>query len=290
MHNDHFSSIHNTYKHHLLKKSFNAKFDMSLSLIVPSALLLLSVASAAPLTTPVLTPENPLLFSTRAACAPGGLFDLSIFTLQLPTGSAGKVDSISSSKLSGCNGWQSKEYFYAEGNALITKVPGSSASSGCFTTPNSKHCRTELRESSPRSWDPKSSTNSLNVQVAVTKPDDGKYGTVVGQVKIDDDVSKKPLAELFYAQDGTIRIGVSQIPDEPSLKMTEVGHVAVGQKFAYTLKFDKCKLIVKIGSGAEQVMGTGKVGCPKSYFKVGNYNQGDSPSEVRFYKIDVHHG
>jgi hypothetical protein len=153
---------------------------MSLSLIIPSAFFLFTITSAAPLSTPALTPDlspmyspaSPQIHSIRASnpsCAPGGLFDLSIFTLQLPTGSSGKVDSISPSTLSGCNGWQNKDYFYAESGALITKVPGSSSSSGCFTTENSKHCRTELRESNSSSWDPKGSINRLNVQLAVQR-------------------------------------------------------------------------------------------------------------------------
>tara|TARA_R110002003_G_scaffold104_31_gene8472 strand:- start:6072 stop:6893 length:822 start_codon:yes stop_codon:yes gene_type:complete len=273
---------------------------MSLSLIIPSAFLLFTLTSAAPLTTPVLTPDlSPILtpestpvVETRASnstCAPGGLFDLSVFTLQLPTGSPGKVDSISSSKLSGCDGWQSKDYFYIEDGALVTKVPGSSDSAGCVTTANSKHCRTELRESSPASWDPKGATNRLTVQLLVPKPDDSKYGTVIGQVKIDGNISTKPLAELFYAKDGTLRIGVSQIPDVSSLKMTEIGHVDVGETFEYELKYEGGKFSVRIADGEEQVMSTGDIDSPKSYFKVGNYNQGDSPSEVRIYKIDVQH-
>ncbi|KAH7410174.1 polysaccharide lyase family 7 protein [Phaeosphaeria sp. MPI-PUGE-AT-0046c] len=271
---------------------------MSLSLTIPTALLLLTITSAAPLTppgltpdvSPIVSPETPLVLNARASsCAPGGLLALNNWSLQLPTGSAGSVDSIPGSQLSGCNGWQSDKYFYVDGNAVVMKVPGSVSSAGCVTTPNSQHCRTELREQNPDSWDPKSKTNKLSAQLEVTKPDGSKYGTVVGQVKIDNSVSTKPLAELFYAQDGTIRIGVSQIPDVSSLKMTEVGHVAVGERFTYELKYEECKFSVKIGDGAEQVMSTGDVNCPKSYFKAGNYNQGDSPSEVRFYKIDVQH-
>jgi hypothetical protein len=270
---------------------------MYLSGMILSTLFFCAITSAAPLSTLGLIPDSSSFLSPRAlfaraadsTCAPGGFFDLGIFNLQLPTGSPGKVDSISSSKLAGCNGWQSKDYFYMQDGALVTKVPGSTLTSGCVTTANSTHCRTELRESSPKSWNPSSKTNSLKVQLAVKKPDDGKYGTVVGQIKIDETVSNKPLAELFYAQDGTLRIGVSQIPDKSSLKMTEVGHVTVGAKFDYVLKYEACKLSVKIGSGNEQVLGTGEINCPKSYFKVGNYNQGDSASEVHFYKISVQH-
>jgi len=160
----------------------------------------------------------------------------------------------------------------------------------CVTTANSEHCRTELRESDPRSWDPKSSINRLVVQLAVTKPDDSQYGTVIGQIKVDDAISKKPVVELFYAQDGTIRLGVSQTPGVSSLKWMTVGHVAVGAKFEYELRYDYGRLSLRIGDSEERVIGTGKVGDPRCYFKVGNYNQGESASEVRFYKIDVHHG
>lgn len=131
--------------------------------------------------------------------------------------------------------------------------------------------------------------NSLKVQLAVVKPDDSKFGIVIGQIKIDADVSKKPLAELFYSNDGTIRFGVSQIPDVSSLKMHEVGNVAVGVEFEYELKYQGGKLSVKIGDDEQRFVSTGKIDSPMSYLKAGNYNQGDSPSEMRFYKIDVRH-
>ena len=62
----------------------------------------------------------------------------------------------------------------------MVKVPGSPSSSGCVTTPNSLHCRTELRETSPSSWDPKAATNRLSVSLAVVQPDDSSHGTVIG--------------------------------------------------------------------------------------------------------------
>ena len=202
--------------------------------------LLFATALAAPLTDSIserATGNNP-------SCAPGGHFDLKGFNLQLPTGSSGKVDQIDGSKLSGCQGWSSQDYFHTSSSgALVLKVP---SRSGCVTTPNSKHCRTELRESSPTSWDPKNSANSLKVKVSVPKPDDSKYGTVIGQIKIDDNVSKKPLAELFYNREGKLTVGVSQIPDVSSLKMTEVGHIAVGKTFEYQLKYEGGKFSVQI--------------------------------------------
>jgi|SRR5690242_17508450 len=221
------------------------------------------------------------------SCAPGGNFDLTGFNLQLPTGSSGKVDQISGKKLSSCNGWSSPDYFYTSSSgALVMKVPSRSV---CVTTPNSKHCRTELREASPSSWNPKNEINRLKAKLSVPKPDNSKYGTVVGQVKVDDSLSKKPVAELFYNRAGTLTIGVSQIPDVSSLKMTEVGHVDVGDTFEYELSYEGGKLSVQIDGGEKKKMSTGQLNSPKSYFKVGNYNQGSEPSEVVFYDIEVVH-
>ena len=122
------------------------------------------------------------------------------------------------------------------------------------------------------------------------KPDGSKFGTVVGQVKVEDSIAKKPVAELFYNRAGTLTIGVSQIPDVSSLKMTEVGQVEVGKTFEYELRYEEGKLSVRIDDGEKQVMSTGRLDRPKSYFKVGNYNQGDDPSEVMFSDIQVKHG
>ena len=234
--------------------------------------------------------SGPSLYTRggNPSCAPGGNFNLGSFNLQLPTGRSGKVDQVTSSKLSGCDGWSSPEYFYTSpSGALIMKVPSRSA---CVTTLNSKHCRTELRESSPKSWDPNKSVNLLKATLSVPKPDGSKFGTVVGQVKVDDSISKKPVAELFYNRAGTLTIGVSQIPDVSSLKMTEVGQVEVGKTFEYELRYEEGKLSVRIDDGEKQVMSTGRLDSPKSYFKVGNYNQGDDPSEVMFSDIQVKHG
>lgn len=71
------------------------------------ALLLTTNTLAAPLV-------SSAIFNTRGdnpSCAPGGNFDLGTFDLQLPTGSSGKVDQISSTKLSGCDGWSSRSTF-----------------------------------------------------------------------------------------------------------------------------------------------------------------------------------
>jgi len=232
-------------------------------------------------------PSSALSGNLNPACAPGGNFQLDNFSLQLPTGSKGKVDQISASQLSGCKGWQKKQFFFTGNDgALVMKVPDRST---CVTTPNSKHCRTELRENSPRSWDPKKSINRLVSELVVIKADDSKYGTVVGQIHVDDKVSKKPVCELFVNKQGVVTMGVEQVPNTSSLKMTKVGKIDIGKKFSYEIRYEKGKLSVGINGGAPKILGTGSLNSPLSYFKAGNYNQGNSPSEVHFYKINIRH-
>jgi hypothetical protein len=65
-------------------------------------------ASIAALALPVL------IAALNPKCAPGGNFDLSPFKLQLPTGSTGHPDTISSSDLQGCGGYQDYSTFFTE--------------------------------------------------------------------------------------------------------------------------------------------------------------------------------
>ncbi|KAF2478034.1 alginate lyase 2 [Lindgomyces ingoldianus] len=255
------------------------------SLLSNSLFLLLGSVLAAPFT-PNLVPR-----ALNPSCAPGGNFDLSLWNLQLPTGTQGHIDQITSSTLKGCSGYSTSNYFFTDSKdgALIMKVPGSPSSAGCVTTSGSKHCRTELREVNPSSWDPRKQVNRLKAKLSVPTPDDSKYGTVIGQIHVDDSVSSKPVCELFYNKNGDIAMGVEQIPDESSLKYTAIGNVPKNQTFTYEIRYEGGKLSVGINGEVFKTLGTGGLESPKSYFKVGNYNQGDSASSVRFLSIDVAH-
>ncbi|KAF4637751.1 hypothetical protein G7Y89_g320 [Cudoniella acicularis] len=229
----------------------------------------------------------------KPSCAPGGNFNLSPFTLQLPTGSAGDPTQISSSSLEGCSGYQDSghKYFYTESGdgALVMKVPGSPASSGCVTTKNSLHCRTELRESTPASWSPNAATNRLQVTLVVPTPDDSKYGTVIGQIHIDDSISSKPVCELYYNKSGVLTMGVEKTRKGGDENYTEIATVPVGQSFKYEIRYEGNVLSVGVNGDALKALSTFELDAPASYFKVGNYNQGDSPSEVKFLAIEVQH-
>lgn len=84
-------------------------------------------------------------------------------------------------------------------------------------------------------------------------------------------------------------MGVEQTREEGDEIVTEVGSVAVGSKFSYVIAYEGGKLSVSINGGTAKVLNTYELKNPKSYFKAGNYNQGNSKSEVHFFAIDVQH-
>ncbi|KAJ3865410.1 family 7 polysaccharide lyase [Lentinula novae-zelandiae] len=220
--------------------------------------------------------------------APGGNFDFSNWELQLCTGSKGSPDTESSSSLKGDGGYEDDKYFYTSSTdgALVMKVPGSPSSSGCVTTTNSLHCRTELRELG--SWDPQD-TNKLTVSLAVIQADDSEHGTVIGQIHIDDSVSTKPVIELYYNSKGVIAAGVEQTRSGGDEKFTTFETtVPLGTEFTYEIDYSGGTLKVTV-NGEEMTLDTYDLDSPKSYFKAGNYNQGSSPSEVHFYSISIEH-
>jgi hypothetical protein len=232
-----------------------------------------------------------LALALDPGCAPGGNFDLTVWNLQLPTGAPNKPDIIPGSKLSGCSGYQDKSTFFTDtkDGSVTMKVPGSPSSSGCVTTKNSLHCRTELREIKPASWDPKAKTNRLNVTVQVVNADDSSRGTVIGQIHIDDSISTKPICELYYSKSGVITMGVEKTRAGGSSVFTEVGNVPVGKKFDYAIIYEKNVLGVSVNGGKLKTLSTNELDAPNSYFKAGNYNQGDSASEVKFFAIGASH-
>jgi len=253
-------------------------------LVISFVLLLPFTVSAASLSSRA-TAGNP-------SCSPGGNFDLSTWKLQLPSGSPNNPTSITSAKLQGCSGYKD-QYFFTDSKTgdLVMKVPGSPASSDCVTTSGSKHCRTELREvdrsnGQNAAWDPNAAKNLLTVSLAVVVPDDGGHGTAIGQVFGSD--NGKPVAEMYYNRKGDIVIGVNQTPEGGNQFITALGNVPVGTRFTYELSYQSNVLTVKI-NGAAKKLSTFSLNAPKSYFKAGNYNQGNIPSEVRFFAISVAH-
>ncbi|SPQ23044.1 1a1c2a1a-d844-4c58-b300-eda9174353c5 [Thermothielavioides terrestris] len=217
------------------------------------------------------------------------------WNLQLPIGSKGHPTTISSADLQGCCGYQNWDYFFTEHSdgALVMKVPGSPSTAGCVTTAHSLHCRTELRELDPATvkpaaWDPNQAVNRLYARLACSQPGDGT-GTVVGQIHIDDSVSTKPVAELYYNADGNLTVGVERNRTGGNQVRFPAGHVPLGQVFTYEIRYESNVLSVIIDGGCPQVFPTFQLDAPRSYFKAGNYLQGSTPSDVHFFEIGVTH-
>lgn len=174
---------------------------------------------------------------------------------------------------------------------MVLLAPGNPDLTGCATTSGSEHCRTELREvvkgsGANAAWSPKG-TNTLTVNMKVVKSDDGTHGTAIGQVFASE--ASKPLAEMYYSPSGDIVVGVK--PDADSNQVvTKLGNVPVGTYFTYVLNYSNNKLSISI-NGKSTSLSTFSWNSPASYFKAGNYNQGQSAasSEVRISAINVVH-
>jgi hypothetical protein len=247
----------------------------------------MAIKSLLPIVFMALVNYLPTVLAQASACAPGGTFNLSKWKLQLPTGSAGSPDTVSASKLQGCDGYQS-EYFFASSDdgSIIMKVPGDSSTSGCVTTPNSKHCRTELREEDPSTWSPSDSTNRLFGDVIVKQIENDRV--VVGQIHIDGSISTKPVCELYYSTTGKLTMGVNRCRT-CGQGTFNIGQIPVGQRFTYEIRYESDVLSVSINGQDFQKLDTFDLNSPASYFKAGNYNQGNAPTEVHFFNITVSH-
>ncbi|KAL7793738.1 polysaccharide lyase family 7 protein [Trichoderma ceciliae] len=238
-----------------------------------------------------LLPVTAVL-ALNPSCAPGGNFNLNVWSLQLPTGSGGSVDTIKSEDLQGCNGYSGANFFTDKTNGeLILTAPGNPDLTGCATTSGSDHCRTELREVDPQSgkntnWPP-TGTNTLTVKMKVVKSDDGTHGTAIGQVFAS--AASKPLAEMYYSTKGDIVVGVK--PDANSNQVvTKLGNVPVGTYFTYVMSYSNNVLSISI-NGKKTTLSTFDWGSPNCYFKSGNYNQAKTAitTEVHIQSIAVVH-
>jgi len=220
-------------------------------------------------------------------------FEWDKWTLQLPISGTKGGSPMSAASSEFANGQSKpawKEYFFMKDNALVMKVPEKSK---CATTTNSKHCRTEFREKA--SFDPKAKLNRLHGTLQGVNL--GSKSVCIGQIHIDDKISKKPVAELYYSSGGELSFGVSKNKDGGQGTAKPLTKVPVGTKFSYTIGYEA-------GAGGKDVLyvvingkrfpdGTAgfpnEIGGPSSYFKAGNYNQGDTPSEVQFFGIKTEH-
>jgi alginate lyase len=242
--------------------------------------------------TPTPTPVGTPTPTPGGGCAhagpvpgksPGCNFNLSIWELQLPIGSPGSPTTISNSQLEA--GFTDPYFFTGNDGSMDFFDPGTN----CVTTPNSTHCRSELREvntnGSAAVWSA-SGTNRLSATVNVT---DAAGAPVIGQIHDDPAKSVRPLIELFYTPSGDIQAGVEQCLAGGCINRTTVGHVSPGTKFSYVIDYSHSQLSVSINGGAPRSLSSPILGVG-GYFKAGDYGQSPTHASVSFYALNVTHG
>ena len=225
---------------------------------------------------------------------PGGNFDLSLWQLQEPVGSAGSPTTIAPGALAG--GFHDSYFFTDPVDGAMTFWDPESG----VTTADSSYPRSELREmnadGSPANW-PVAGTNTLAATVAVTEVPDH---VCIGQIHIGTAieaglaVSTKPLLELYYYATGAIELGVE---DDPTGGQTThaIANVPLGTRFSYTIQLtgDGAITLVVDGATSTFTMPAAFNGYGE-YFKAGDYDQSAGAdatvgATVKLYALSVSH-
>jgi len=227
---------------------------------------------------------NASAMPTAAVASPGANFDLGGYTLQLPTGTQGKVDTVSGSSLE--SGYSNPPYFYSGSDgAMVMMDPRTGV-----TTSGSQHPRTELRENA--TWTT-GGTNLLDANVAVTKV---PGNTAIAQI-FQGTGPSKPLCELQYGSNGNVKLFLELTNEGGSSTTTTITNVPLGQKFTYQLKLSGKTITVKVNSTTKTFTMDDSFVGEKFYFKAGNYDQtatAGTPQTtdgtvVKFYSLKITH-
>src|SRR5690348_16612380 len=239
----------------------------------------------------VLGITNANAAALNPTVAPGGNFNLSVWSLQLPIGSPGAPQTIQPAQLKGANGYSNPAYFWTDKNdgSMTFWAPEKGV-----TTPNSNYARSELREmnanGSAADW-PLAGNHTLSAQLripSVTK------NVCVGQVHLGSGGSStKPLLELYYRPNGDIYLGTENSPDGGQT-LHQVGNVALGVKWTYVINVTGNKINLTVNGTKTSFSIPSSFNAYHQYFKAGSYNQSSSDSttngaKVKFYALTVTH-
>jgi hypothetical protein len=226
--------------------------------------------------------------------APGGNFDLSVWELQEPVGSAGNPTSIPPAQLEGPNGYHDAYFFTDPTDGSMSFWDPENG----VTTANSNYPRSELREmtstGASANWAP-TGTNTLSATLKVTQVPDH---VAVGQIHLGTGTpsSTKPLLELFYYSTGKIVMAIEQTPAGGNEVDTTVGTVTLGTQWSYVVGLSGNTITLVIDGGATQTFTMSSTFDQEGmYFKAGDYDQSVGTSvttgaKVQFYALSVFHG
>jgi hypothetical protein len=235
--------------------------------------------------------EKAALAPAAASATGVSEIDLSHWNLTLPTGESGRPTVVDTKSL--VAGYSS-EYFYRNPQGLNFFTPATGVS-----TPNSKHPRTELREThfdgTLYNWHIADGNASLTATLAVDKlPSSGKV--VVGQIHANDPKQPQPLVKL-QCHDDRIEALVRSTPSSSSSKSyTLATKVPLAASFKYQIDLlsnGALKISIDGALKFDQVVDSAwkEQGL---YFKAGDYPQGKPGSAtdaalVTFQALAVTH-
>ena len=223
--------------------------------------------------------------SLNPGLPPGSNFNLAPYTLQLPTGSSGNVDTVSGSSLAG--GFTNQYYFYTDSSdgAMVMMDPHVG-----WTTSGSLHPRTEMRENA--TW----TTGGTNLLDATLKVTQVPSTTTVAQI-FQGTGPSKPLCELQVTSSGKVQLFLENTNQGGGGVTTPVGQVALGTTFTYQMKLSGSTITVTINGTPTTFTMDSSFNGESFYFKAGNYDQSaisgtpqTTPGTVvKFYSLKITH-
>ena len=219
--------------------------------------------------------------------APGKNFDLSYWNLQLPIGSKGAPEQISSEDL--MKGYTSK-YFYTDptDGSMTFYDPEDGVTTAHSDYPRSELCELDA-DGKVANWSPNSGHHEMSATVRATQI---PSHVVVGQIHLGTGApsSTKPLLELYYASDGQISLGIEDSP-AGGQKTYDIAKVPVGTKWSYVIGLSGSTISLKVNLLTRTFTMPSSFAKEGMYFKAGNYDQssgGESAAAiVHFYALKL---
>ncbi|HEX3379816.1 MAG TPA: polysaccharide lyase family 7 protein [Paraburkholderia sp.] len=234
-----------------------------------------SKAAVSHVAVPTLSTSNP----------PGSNFNLAPFTLQLPTGSSGNVDTVSGANLAA--GYTNQYYFYTDptDGSMVMMDPTQG-----WTTSGSLHPRVELRENTIWST---AGTNKLDATVAVTQVPNH---TTIGQI-FQGTGPSKPLCELQVTSGGVVKLLLESTNQGGTSNTYTITTVPLGTVFNYELSLTGTTITVTVNDTVQTYTMDSSFDGESFYFKAGDYDQSavsgtplTTPGTVvKFYALALTH-